>query len=288
MKFMMSYFLSNVCFNAPLPDKENYLHLLTADNTYLCTATIALSIFPLICSDPDDHLDQSTEQTTSTSYVGNEQLFSVFASSKITRTAINEIMSVLRNYTIPQDIRKLPADWRTVVGKHQTPAIECSATSQYSYFGIERALRIGIADFDHDKKTLELHIMVDGLPLFNSSNKCFWPILGRFEEKKIFLIALFYGTSKPENSNIFLKDFVWECCTLTSDGIQDLVGRNYNFHLKCIHVDEPARSFILNIKPHNAYSSCPKCTVRGTHFAYFEHRRYAIRVPTNFSWFSLM
>ena len=58
-------------------------------------------------------------------------------------------------------------------------------------------------------KIIDLHINIDGIPLFKSSCESFWPILGCICEMKHLntkscIIALWFGKSKPENVN-FIK-----------------------------------------------------------------------------------
>ena len=58
--------------------------------------------------------------------------------------------------------------------------------------------------------TIKLLINVDGVPISKSSGSQFWPILGLIigiPNSKPFYIGIYHGTSKPDNSNSYLKDF---------------------------------------------------------------------------------
>jgi len=51
---------------------------------------------------------------------------------------------------------------------------------------------------------------------------CFWPILGyliRQHNQSVFLIGIYWGNKKPDNSNAFIKYFVDEIEQLITHGI---------------------------------------------------------------------
>ncbi len=117
----------------------------------------------------------------------------------------------------------------------------------FVYFGLKRILNMlngSIVD-------LSLSVNVDGLPLFKSNSKEFWPILGCFPETNPFVIGIYYGSGKP-NIQSFLDDLIVELAELESD-----------VALKNIICDSPARAYVKCIKGHSGYSSCDKCTVHG-------------------------
>ena len=109
-----------------------------------------------------------------------------------------------------------------------------------------------------------INVNVDGLPTSNSSLLQFWPILGCVDACffRPFIKALYAGYTKPSKSNEFLHDFVNEVVDLQENGI-DLSGKRFRFRINCIIADAPARNFVKNIKPHNAYHGCEKCETRG-------------------------
>ncbi len=63
-------------------------------------------------------------------------------------------------------------------------------------------------------------INVDGLPPLKSSNSQFWPILGCFDGLHVFVIALFYGETKPDSLEDYLHDFLEELGLLKLNGIE--------------------------------------------------------------------
>lgn len=130
------------------------------------------------------------------------------------------------------------------------------------YFGIRAALQAGVAKFDaSSSEDLKISINADGLPLFRSSVKSFWPILGRFGDNSPFEIGLYYGRSKPRYSNKFYKKFVDEFKDLEHGFI--LNNKAFRLSLKNACFDSPARSFSLNSPYFNAREACHKCEVVG-------------------------
>ena len=137
------------------------------------------------------------------------------------------------------------------------------------YFGIQASLESRAADFNPESTVLHLHINVDGVPIYRSTKKVFWPILGRFHEKEPFEIALYYRRSKPRFSNKFLRKFVAEYRKLENGFSLRRSGRTHRLALTNACFDSPARSFVLNTPNFNAYEGCHKCEVRGV---YINHR----------------
>ena len=57
-----------------------------------------------------------------------------------------------------------------------------------------------LSDLSH----INLIVNVDGVPLFKSSQQEFWPILVSVENLvDVFIVAIFYGNSKPNPLNDF-------------------------------------------------------------------------------------
>ena len=77
---------------------------------------------------------------------------------------------------------------------------------------------------DEDVPEIKLTVNVDSVPLFKSSDHQIWPILCSFKNVKPFLVALFYGNSKPDLPIVFIRDFLDEDSLLKQSGI------SYNGH----------------------------------------------------------
>ena len=61
-----------------------------------------------------------------------------------------------------------------------------------------------------DVAEIKLIVKEDGVPLLKSLDHQIWPKLCSFNYAKPFLVALFYGDSKPDSSNGFIRDFLAE------------------------------------------------------------------------------
>lgn len=205
---------------------------------------------------------------------------------------MDKILKILRSYTDPYAIHDLPATFRTAVGKYPDFQIENVDDEenlhhantdeknvkdvnnpQFIYFGIQKSVSFGVAKIDdvesYEGDALLLNINIDGAPSFSSSKKQIWPIFGSFFENDPFVIALYYGSSKPKNANNFLKHFVdevWEINTTTGIEVKNQV---YSIKLNCGIFDSPARSFTLGIPYFNSYEGCFRCHEEGVHI---DHR----------------
>ncbi len=116
-----------------------------------------------------------------------------------------------------------------------------------------------------DNRLLTISVGIDGVPICKSSNKQFWPILGRLDQSlcdEVFLIGLYAGEEKPPVT-LFLENFVNELKELEEIGVS-VNGIKFDVRLSCIIADAPARSFVKCTKNHNAYFACDKCEEEGT------------------------
>jgi len=108
-----------------------------------------------------------------------------------------------------------------------------------------------------------IDINIDGLPLFKSSLKRFWPILGKLVRSKNepFIIAIFKGNCDP-NMNDLLNDFVIEMADLQRNGYVRN-GVSYKLSIRHYILDAPARSKVKCCIEHGGYCACEKCEVVG-------------------------
>lgn len=113
---------------------------------------------------------------------------------------------------------------------------------------------------------LELNFNMDGLPLFKSSSKEFWPFLGQVHKMNYlyepFPIAVYCGDGKPKDLTCYLGKFVDECNLLEENGI-DIGGKHFQVREKASICDRPARSLIKCIKGHTCFCACERCEERG-------------------------
>lgn len=115
----------------------------------------------------------------------------------------------------------------------------------YCYLGIKNQLERYISPELYPSKKIPIYCNVDGIQLYedNQRNECMWPILVKILAKKYgaktFLVALFYGKSKPDSPKEFMQDFIDELNTLIRDGVC-IQGTHYIFKFKGFICDIPA------------------------------------------------
>ncbi|XP_042145681.1 uncharacterized protein LOC115311732 [Ixodes scapularis] len=139
----------------------------------------------------------------------------------------------------------------------------------YHYFGVAAGLMAEATGglLPSGCSTLSLSINVDGLPISQSSRKQFWPVLVPVKEsrgKNPFVAALHEGDGKPENVELFMKDFVEELSVLLTQGIH-LNSKLYTVQLHSFICDAPARAYLKCIKGQTAYYGSEKCSQKGKH-----------------------
>ena len=134
------------------------------------------------------------------------------------------------------------------------------------YFGI--ANNILVLSKNHNiPERIQLQVNVDGLPLWKSSSKTFWTILGRIPKvcSCPFIIGLSFGNNKPDLLKFF-QPFTEEINELADSGIY--INENLTVILEPQDIvaicDVPAKCFCKNVKGHTGYSSCHYCKIEGT------------------------
>ncbi|CAM1330195.1 Uncharacterised protein at_DN1048 [Pycnogonum litorale] len=98
----------------------------------------------------------------------------------------------------------------------------------------------------------------------------FWPILDRIVELKKsapFIIGMFFGEQKPKCIDEYLQDFVNEMKGIEWNSLQLKFSEKDEFirmlQIECFICDAPARAFVKQVKGHNAYHGCEKCSQHG-------------------------
>lgn len=173
-----------------------------------------------------------------------EKLASWCSKNKQTRKSTNELLALLREDGLP-----LPKDSRTLQKTPRSITVEEKCGGQYKYFGLELGIKNIIEDNEDfvspSINSIDLKVNIDGVPLFKSSSMQFWPILCSFGNFKPFLVAIFYGNSKPSSVSEFLEDFLEEYSQLKTNGIQlENVRANIQLNIKAFICDAPARALI--------------------------------------------
>lgn len=172
----------------------------------------------------------------------------------------------------------IPRDGRTLLKTGRKFKIIMMKSSkgddgEFVYFGIAPMLHKYMLIEDLKQEIVKCGVFqlifnIDGLPLFNSSNKQFWPILCRLNLNGIILspfpVALYFGTSKPFSTKNYLESFVTELNILTCNGFLHNEGV-LPVNIFCITADAPARAFLKGIKSHNGHFGCERCIQKGTY-----------------------
>lgn len=92
---------------------------------------------------------------------------------RITKMAINDLLSIL----ITAGFGYLPKDSRTFMGTPKNVEIITLTKGHMWYRGIANNLERIFNKIDFDGLSIYLDFNFDGVPLFKSSTKCFWPII---------------------------------------------------------------------------------------------------------------
>ena len=194
-----------------------------------------------------------------------EQLKEWALRSNTPHVHINSLLTILDPY-----FEGLPKDARTLLKTKTNYDINDVAGGSYHHFGIQESIITKLNHYPYlrQQQNISIQVNIDGLPLFKSSNDCFWPILGLIiqeNQPEPFIIGLWSGKSKPKDANLYLEKFVNEIKQISENGItyNDSV---YSVTIENFICDTPARAFIKVTKGHNGYHGCDYCTQPGQHF----------------------
>nr|XP_047142227.1 uncharacterized protein LOC124816627 isoform X1 [Hydra vulgaris] len=185
----------------------------------------------------------------------------------VTHSALSDLLKILS-----KQHPDLPKDSRTLLKTKSSSDIIImqdmfGQKAEFVYFGLKHQL-ISLLVFNSiESCKVSLLFSIDGLPLYKSSGKQFWPILCSVtigeNIYKPFVVSIFCGNSKPKSSAIFLASFVAEFNVLKKQGL--FIGENhFTIHAKGFVCDAPARAFVKCIKGHNGYYGCERCIQKGT------------------------
>lgn len=184
---------------------------------------------------------------------------------KVKHNALDALLIILKKYVD----QTLPKCARALLKTPRNTKVRIVNPGSYCHFGIASGLmevlplEINQLEDLKKKKTIRLKVSTDGLPLSDSSNSQLWPIMGCIaDSSRVFVIGVYHGHSKPNDSNDFLHDFVVEITELIENGFM-FDHTLYKVILHCIICDAPAKSFITKTKGHTGYNSCTKCCQNG-------------------------
>ena len=185
----------------------------------------------------------------------------------IPRDALTDLLQILnrRGFSLPFDGRTLLHTMRTV------PTIQKSGGT-YLYLGIQNMVQRYLPFCPYvatDCMNVSMKVNSDGIPLFTSSVESLWPISVIVGPIGPFPVALWYGESKPNSPEEYLRDFLDEVIMLKREGC--IMGETrVPFDIDVFVCDSPARAYLKGIVGHSGYNACERCTAHGTTVS---HRR---------------
>lgn len=157
--------------------------------------------------------------------------------NKITHIALNELLGILKSKH-----NDLPLDARVLMKTPRKEVLKIVKPGHYFHFGLNNCVQ-KLFSFITSKnlQQVEVYINIGGLPLFKSSNQQLWPILCSLVENrcKVGIVGIYHGETKPNDANVFLKDFINEAIDLSMHGIT-INESNYPFKIKGFICDTPA------------------------------------------------
>lgn len=109
----------------------------------------------------------------------NDELVDWVNSFNISRSAVDSLLSILKPH-----LHSLPKSSKTLLKTPMNVEIKETAGGNLWYHGLAKSLE-GIFSTLNRVIDISLNFNVDGLPLYNSSNVNFWPILGNIHGKDI-------------------------------------------------------------------------------------------------------
>ncbi|XP_046386969.1 uncharacterized protein LOC124156450 isoform X1 [Ischnura elegans] len=222
----------------------------------------------------DDILDESSEVSLSSMDSGSDsdadddfnfhRSIAQWASEGVSIRKSNELLQILRKHHC---FRGLPADTRTLLKTPREVNTRSIAGGTYCHVGIEKSLRNVISQNTSvaESGTIRLQCNVDGLPLAKSSGSQVWPILMSLQDFPTvtpFIVGIFHGNQKPLSCSEYFEEYVREMVRLGREGVV-YNGLRLEIKVTGYICDAPARAFVKQIKSHNGYFGCGKCTVQG-------------------------
>ncbi|XP_058451148.1 uncharacterized protein LOC131430301 [Malaya genurostris] len=172
-------------------------------------------------------------------------------------------MDIIKRKT---DGKQLPRSARTLLktSRKATTDIINVGGGHYWYNGLQKCIIDYFRYIEH-AISISININIDGIPIYKNSKSQFWPILfniSEFPEAKPMTIALFFGNSKPESLEEFLRPLVNELQDVLMHGIS-VNNHHITVRLRCFICDTPARAFIKGVFGFNSKNGCLKCVCEG-------------------------
>ena len=118
---------------------------------------------------------------------------------QVSRNAKNDLLTILRQY----GHLEMPKYTRTLLKTQRQVHTEIKCGGDYIYLGISNGISIVFISnlyLQMDSNAMDLVVNVDGVPLYKSSNTQIWPIICKFANYPPFIVSLFCGSKKTDDS----------------------------------------------------------------------------------------
>lgn len=218
-------------------------------------------IFPIMSSEEDDNDTDDNESSRSQSLDKRaSQIFKnlVLRNPHLSNIFVNDMLSCLKEIGVD-----VPKDHRTLLGTpNKNVALRVVEPGVYWHFGLKRLIDKLLENGIDLPTNLTIMVNMDGMPLSNSSKANCWPILVNIYDLKVnkpFVLGIyFHERSKPDCSNVYLKEYVEDLKVFKTTGYRGIFIKKVIYPL-----DAPALAFIKKVQGHTGKSACNKCTIVG-------------------------
>lgn len=253
------------------PNENNTFINLNLNQNQLQNTT-ELTDHPIYDSADDEikYLSSETDEDDDIHLSNNDNIISLITqwaiAYNIPQNALSKLLLILRQHSCFENI---PKDARTIMlSNNSKPNLRVVEPGKYHHFGIASGIKKNVSECSKDDLNIQIVVGIDGLPLFKSNSEQFWPILAYIypNNESVFPIGIYCGKEKPKDSNDFIKDFIDESKVLIEQGLY-IDSKKYNFSIRTMCCDAPAKSYILKIKGHSGFYSCSKCEIEGEYLA---------------------
>ena len=174
---------------------------------------------------------------------------------------VQSLMDKLRAGGFEHD---LPKDHRTLLKLHGKINYTTSGNYHFYSFNVADQIRFTLEHAESEiPNTLHLHLNVDGVPLFKSSNSSAWPLLCSVENVKsiysIFPLNVCVTKSggKPDNALAYVN-VITQLNHLIENGLE-FQANTFTIKVPAIICDSPARAFCKCTINHNGKCGCDQC-----------------------------
>lgn len=184
----------------------------------------------------------------------------------ITHNALDDLLRVVRTID-PHTVNSLPLTARTLLKTNRNVATEVVGDMTLIRLPVMKTIAAKFMEYPRATRdeinVIPITLNCDGLPVYKSTTKSFWPVLCniKIEPQYVFPLLLSHGPSKPQQPD-FLQATVQELGEVLANGIE-VDNRHVQVELKAVIGDAPARALMKCVMQYSAYFGCDKCAIRG-------------------------